>query len=98
MSLFEDYLKIEKDENFYGKEIFGIKYWEFMRYALYNEITVKKSGIANLVEASKPRGLKMYMLNPKYLKSYLGLSKVHKADLLMISHPRRFKQNDKFYN
>lgn len=98
MGLFEDYLKIEKDENFYDKEIFGIKYWEFMRYALYNEISVKRSGIANLVEASKPKGLKMYMINPKCLKNYLGLSKVHKADLLMISHPRRFKQNDKFYN
>ena len=98
MGLFEDYLKVEEEKKFYDRELLGIKYWDFIRYVLYNELSVRKNGIANLVDASKPKGLKIYMINPKFLRSYLGLSKIKKAEILMISHPRRIKQNDKFYN
>lgn len=98
MGLFEDYLKVENDEHFYDKQVLGMKYWEFIRYAVYHEILTRKSGSMNLLKATTPKGLKAYILNPKYLKNYLGLSKIHKADLLIISHPRRTKQGDKFYN
>lgn len=98
MKLFENFLKIEKEKNFYDREVLGIKYWEFIRFGVFHEILVRKTNATNLLKATKPKGIKTYLLNLKYIKKYLGFSKPSHADILIISHPRRVKQNNKFYN
>lgn len=98
MSLFEDFLKIEKENDFYDRKVLGIKYWEFIRFGVFHEILVRKTTASNLLLATKPKGIRAYLLSLKNIKKYLGFTKISKADLLIISHPRRVKQNNKFYN
>lgn len=98
MGLFEDFLKIEKEKGFYDREVLGIRYWELIRFGVFHEILVRKTDASNLLMATKPKGIRTYFLNLKNIKKYLGFAKISKADLLIISHPRRVKQNNKFYN
>ena len=98
MDIFEDFLKTEKKLDLYNKEVLGMKYWEFIRFGVLHEITIRKNNSSDMLAATRPKGLRVYLLNLKKIKNYLGICKIPKVDLLVISHPRRIKQGNKFYN
>lgn len=98
MSVFEEFLKYEDSYNTYDKEVLGIQYWEFVRYAIFAEIKVRVNNMAHIVNVTRPKQLKKYVISVRNLKKYLGFAKIKSADILFVSHPRRILQNGKFEN
>lgn len=97
MSVFDSFLQYEKEHKLYDKEIFGFKYWEYVRFVIYTEVKIKTEQLSELL-AVQNLTWKNYRFNLKELNKYLGLSKIKKCDLLFISHPRRINQNGKYEN
>lgn len=97
MSVFDSFLQYEKENKLYDKEIFGFKYWEYVRFVIYTEVKIKTEQLSELL-AVQNLTWKNYRFNLKELNKYLGLSKIKKCDLLFISHPRRINQNGKYEN
>lgn len=97
MSVFDSFLQYEKENKLYDKEVFGIKYWEYVRFVIYTEVKIKVEQLSELL-AVQNLTWKNHRLNLKELNKYLGLSKMKSCDLLFISHPRRINQKGKYEN
>ena len=97
MSVFDSFLRYEKENKLYDKEVFNFKYWEYVRFVIYTEVKIKVEQLSELI-AVPNLTWKNYRFNLKELNKYLGLSKVKNCDLLFISHPRRINQNGKYQN
>ena len=97
MSVFDSFLEYEKENKLYDREVFGFKYWEYVRFVIYTEVKIKVEQLSELLAVSNLTW-KNYRFNLKELNKYLGLNKVKNCDLLFISHPRRINQNEKYEN
>lgn len=97
MNVFASFLQYEKENKLYDKEVFGFKYWEYVRFVIYTEVKIRVEQLSELL-AVPNLTWKNYRFNLKELNKYLGLSKIKKCDLLFISHPRRINQNGKYEN
>lgn len=97
MKIFNSFLKYEKENNMYSKEIFGFKYWEYVRFVIYTELKIKTEGLSDLLVIPK-RKMKDYLINFKEFKKFINFFYPKKHDVLVISHPRRVLQNGKYEN
>ena len=89
------FLKKEQDFKMFDRELFGIKYWEFVRPLISCEVNRIISDGSPMF-AKNPFNIRKYMINFKYLSKYF-LNK-QKNDILVISQPRRILNNGKYKN
>ena len=97
MEFFEKFLKYEKANKMYDKEIFNFKYWEYVRFVIYTEVKIQIGHLSPLLSMRRFH-IKDYLFNIKEFNKYIGFSRVKKHDILFISHPRRIKQDNKYEN
>lgn len=91
--LFEKFLEIEDKNNLFDYQIGNIKIWQYIRYTVCAQLLEEISGIRTtsmsdyLLESDK-MGLLMKLKRNQFL--------IHKKDFLIIAHPRRVKEDNKY--
>lgn len=89
------FLKEEQENNLFDRELFGIKYWEYVRPVVSCETNSTISGGSDMFSKNH-FNLKKYLLNLKNIKKYF--LKKQKCDILVVSQPRRIETNGKYKN
>ena len=89
------FLKKEQEYNMFDRELFNIKYWEFVRAIVSCEVN-SVVGKSSKMFAKPKVNLKKYIINIKNINKYFLAKK--NVDILFVSHPRRVMDNGKFKN
>ena len=91
--LFEKFLDMEEDGGLFDCQINGVKIWQYMRVDICAKVLEELTGIRTTADVSS-RMLKKNK-NNWLLRLKRSQFLVHKKDCLIISHPRRIKENQK---
>lgn len=92
--LFERFLDIEEAGELFDYQINGVKIWQYVRFSVCAKILEELTGIrttAGSVSGSAKKEKKNWLLGLRR-SQFL----VHKKEFLIISHPRRIKENDTY--
>lgn len=89
------FLRKEQEDKMFDKEIFGIRYWEYVRALISCEANSTVSGGSPMF-AKNSFCLSKYLLNIKNIKKYFLIE--NKYDILVVSQPRRVEENGKYKN
>ncbi len=95
MKAIKDFLKKEIKDNMFDRELFGIKYWEFVRVPISFEVNTVIENSSSMFAKNK-LSIKRYIPNIKTFNNYF--LKKRKADILFISQSRRANYKGKFRN
>lgn len=95
MEAIKIFLKNEIKDNMFEREIFGIKYWEYVRpfvcVLISKEVSNSESHFAKVKQ-----NLKMYFPYIKRIKNYF--LRKRRCDILMVSYTRRMEVDNKYRN
>lgn len=95
-NLVESFLDFEYQNQLFDLELNGIKIWGFIRCWVYTFLTTSCSKIDLPVKSMMRNNF--YSNALKAIFYYARSTKIKKADILFIPHPRRIKQpDDKYY-
>ena len=95
MDAINNFLKKEQEYKMFDRKLFDINYWEYVRAIISCEVNSVVSNSSKMF-AKNRFSLKKYFPNLKYLKNYFLTNR--KADILVISQPRRIYENKKYKN
>lgn len=87
----------ELDDKMYDREYKGFHYWEFVRVYASHDIMRLVSNTSLIFGKEKPN-ISKYKFNLKELKNYKISKEQKNSDILVLSHPRRIKQGEKYKN
>ena len=79
----------------FERKLFNINYWEFVRALISCEVNSIVSNSSKMFSKNN-FNIKKYIPNIKYFKNYFLRNR--KADVLVISQPRRILQKNKYKN
>lgn len=91
----ENFLKFEKEMKLFEKCISEVEIWNYIRDRVYNNVKIKLDKLSPVYTQSNEKK-KIYFKWREFNK-YWYWNKFKKADLLVLTHPRRIKQGDSYY-
>ena len=90
------FLEKETKSNMFDRELFGIKYWQYIRAMVSCEANTFYSNSSPMFTKAT-FSIKKYLINIKKIHNYFLPKKEH--DILIFSHPRRgICENGKYRN
>lgn len=100
MKLLEEFLEFENDYKMHESEISGFKYWQFIRFGVYNEVLNKRedtgtSQVDTRNIKAQHRLLKR-IKNIKFMIKNNPLYGTREKDIIVLNHQRRVKSGDYF--
>lgn len=91
--LFEKFLDMEEENDLFDYQINDIKIWQYIRFNVCTKVLEELTGIKTTADVS------FHVLKKEKTNWFLRLKRsqfgVHKKECLIISHPRRIKENQK---
>ena len=97
----DSFLEFERQFEMFKVRINNIRVWHYLRFSVYDSLIEKKGNIAwgkrlnqKNVSSKKFEELVHYMF-----KRYISCNQffAHKRDILIISHGRKYKEDNKYY-
>lgn len=100
MTLFEDFLQFEEENDLFEGTYINFKYWEFIRIKIFNSILQKENNLGEgQIDLKSISNFDRLIKRTKNIISYndqMKLFDFNKADVLVLNHQRRVKVDD-FY-
>lgn len=88
------FLDKEIEDKLFNRKVNDIYYWEFLRALASCDVNSKVNNSSPMFSKSKFT-FRKYLISIKRIKKYL---KFKKSDILLVSHPRRIKKDNKYFN
>ncbi len=95
--LINSFLEFEKKYNMFKVKINNICIWHYLRFMVYNDLLEMKNYWTSIQK--NIQNIKCKKSLEYWWKKYISCNQLfaHKKDVLIISHPRKYKDDNKYY-